>query len=74
MPEPIRNLDDLKRELTALQPGQQLALFYVPFESVFSGSCEGDEVARDAARKLAGDYNCTIDEYPELRAVAFRKL
>ena len=74
MPEPIRNLDDLKRELTALQPGQELALFYVPFELVFSGNWERDECARDTARKLAADYNCTIDEYPDLRAVSFRKL
>jgi len=72
--ESVRNLDDLKRELPRLEPGQELVLYYQPFEVAFSGSWETDEVASQAAHQIARDYNCDIDDYPDLRALAFRKL
>ena len=51
-----------------------MVLYYQPFEVVFSGSWETDEVASQAAHQIARDYNCDIDDYPDLRALAFRKL
>ena len=74
MPEPVRNIDDLKRELARLEPGRELVLYYKPFEVVFSGSWEADEDARQTAYQIARDHNCDIDDYPDLRALSFRKL
>jgi hypothetical protein len=72
-PSPFE-IDDLKRELARLQPGQELVLYYKPFEVVFSGSWETDEDARQTAHQIARDHNCDIDDYPDLRTLSFRKL
>jgi hypothetical protein len=73
MPGPVRDIKDLKYELTRLTSGSLLVLQPLQFERVFSGSWDNDEAARNKARQIADDHDCEIEESRDPQMLAFKK-
>jgi hypothetical protein len=74
MPGTVRDIRDLKYELTRLTSGTLLVLHPLQFERVFSGSWDNNEAARNEAHQIAFDHKCVIEESRDPQMLAFRKL
>ena len=71
---PVRDIADLRAQLTKLAPGQTLPVFYSDFELIWPSGWE-DEASRRQAIKVAQEHNCVIDEYATVdRLLGFKKL
>jgi hypothetical protein len=63
----------LRAELTKLNPGQTLPVFYWTFDLIWPRGWQ-DETSRREAMQVAQEHGCVIDESAVDRLLDFRKL